>query len=220
MDIKLFSIIVKRLGDEDLESFEFKHDNLIYGFKITGDNQWIDDGSGKYQHKEEQGQLVEMDKNYKEIQSLKFGVSRFTTRSGSYFTGYNYESDNYEAFEIKEVLMPEIIIPAYIGTQWDALNLDLAKVVDEEADNQKHIENERLKLEESIKLEKDRLTKLYPMNNSKIIKMVNKNLKKRGPFSLDDMRKEYLEIVIKGNLESKEWIEYHEGLQKEADVMK
>ena len=51
------------------------------------------------------------------------------------------------------------------------------------------------------------------MNRPEIIKMVNKNLKKKGitKFSLQDMRKEYYDIVIKKKLENQDWIDYHKG---------
>jgi len=73
----------------------------------------------------------------------------------------------------------------------------------------------RIRLEEEAKAEKERLTKLYPMNNSTIIQKVNKNFKKRGmeKFSIIDMRKEYFDIAVKEKLESQDWIDYHRKLQ-------
>jgi len=59
MDKKLFSKIVKKLGDSDLEDFECTYSGKIYGFKDVGDDSWDDEG--KYQYKIEQGQLIEMD---------------------------------------------------------------------------------------------------------------------------------------------------------------
>ena len=53
------------------------------------------------------------------------------------------------------------------------------------------------------------------MNNRDIIQKVYKNFKKRKveKFSIIDMRKEYFDIVVKENLESQEWIDYHRSLQ-------
>jgi len=113
MDIKLFSLIVKKLGDTDLDDFEYKHDNVIYGFKDVGYDEWEDDGRGKYQYKEEQGQLMSMDEKYNEIELFNFGVSRSTSRTGSYYTDYYYDSESYIPFEIKETLIPEQIILAH-----------------------------------------------------------------------------------------------------------
>lgn len=118
MDIKLFLKIVEELGDTDLEDFEYIYEDKIYGFKGIGDDEWVDDGSGKYQYKDEKGQLIEMDNEYKEIQSFNFGVSRSVSRTGSYYSEYYYDYEKYEVFEIKEVLIPEQIIPAHVENKW------------------------------------------------------------------------------------------------------
>ena len=91
-------------------------------------------------------------------------------------------------------------------SKWDKLNIDLDKVVDEDEEERKRIE-----------AEKERLIKLYPMNKTEIIKMVNKNLKKKRitKFSLQDMRKEYFDIVVKKKLENQDWIDYHKGESNE-----
>ena len=209
MDINLFSKIVKKLGKQDLENFQYIDDYIIYGFKEIGDDSWKDEG--KYQYKTEQGQLIEMDDKYNEIQELNFGVSRSVQRNGSYFTDYHYEYEPYEFFELKEVLIPEIIIPAHLETKWDKLSIDLSKVVDEVEEERIRLELEKKRLKEEEKAEKERLTKLYPMNNADIIKMVNKSLKKKKieKFTLLEMRKEYFDIVIKKKLENQDWIDYH-----------
>jgi len=213
MDIKLFSKIVKKLGESDLDDFVYEYDGKTYMFKEVGDDSW--DDQGKYQYKNEEGQLIEIDEKYKEIQSFNFGVSRGVSRSGSYFTDYYYDKDPYEFFEIKEVLIPEVIIPAHTENKWNKLDVDLSKVIDAEEEEKKRVEAERIKLEEESKSEKERLTKLYPMNNATIIQKVNKNFKKRKveKFTIQDMRKEYFDIVVAGNLESQEWIDYHRSIQ-------
>jgi len=209
MNINLFAKIVKKLEKEDLENFTYTYNNKIYGFKDISNDNWDDEG--KYQYKTEQGQLIEMNENYQEIQEFNFGISRSIQRNGSYFTDYNYDYEPYEIFEIKEVLIPEVVIPAHIESKWDKLNIDLDKVVDEQEEKRKRIEEERVRLEEEVKAEKERLIKLYPMNRPEIIKMVNKNLKKKGitKFSLQNMRKEYFDIVVKKKLENQEWIDYY-----------
>ena len=213
MDIKLFSKIVKKLGESDLDDFVYEYDGKTYMFKEVGDDSW--DDQGKYQYKNEEGQLIEIDEKYKEIQSFNFGVSRGVSRSGSYFTDYYYDKDPYEFFEIKEVLIPEVIIPAHTENKWNKLDVDLSKVIDAEEEEKKRVEAERIKLEEESKSEKERLTKLYPMNNATIIQKVNKNFKKRKveKFTIQDMRKEYFDIVVAENLESHEWIDYHRSIQ-------
>jgi hypothetical protein len=211
LDINLFSKIVKKLGETDIEDFEYTIDGKIYGFKDVGDDVW--DDQGKYQYKYEQGQLIEMNKKYKEIQSFNFGVSRTIQRSGSYFSDYYYEKEPYEYFKIKEVLIPEKIIPAHIENKWNKIKIDLNKVIDEEEEERKRLEAEKIRLEEEVKAEKERLTKLYPMNKPEIIKMVNKNLKKKEiKITIQNMRKEYFDIVVKKKLESQEWIDYHKSI--------
>jgi len=209
MDINLFSKIVKKLDKQDLEDFQYINDYIIYGFKEIGDDNWEDEG--KYQYRIEQGKLIEMDENYKEIQSFNYGVSRSVQRNGSYFTDYNYEYEPYEFFELKEVLIPEVIIPAHMETKWDKLSIDLNEVVDEIEEERIRLELEKERLEEEKIAEKERLTKLYPMNRHDIIKMVNKSLKKKKieKFTLQEMRKEYFDIVVKKKLENQDWIDYH-----------
>ena len=155
-----------------------------------------------------------MNENYQEIQEFNFGISRSVQRNGSYFTDYNYDYEPYEMFEIKEVLIPEVIIPAHMESKWDRLSIDLDNVIDEEEEERKRLEEDKIRLEEEEKAEKERLIKLYPMNRTEIIKIVNKNLKKKKgiiKFSLQDMRKEYYDIVVKKKLESQDWIDYHKG---------
>jgi len=212
MDINLFAKIVKKLGKDDLENFAYTYNNKIYGFKNVGDDNWDDEG--KYQYKIEHGQLIEMNGDYQEIQSFNFCISRSVQRNGSYFTDYNYDYEPYEMFEIKEVLIPEVIIPAHTESKWNRLSINLNNIVDEKEEARKRIEAEKIRLEKEAKAEKERLTKLYPMNKTEIIKMVNKNLKKKGitKFGLQEMRKEYFNIVVKKKLENQDWIDYHKGL--------
>jgi hypothetical protein len=209
MDINLFARIVKKLDDYHLEDFEYINaDGKIYGFKEIGDDSW--DDQGKYQYKTEQGQLIEMDDKYKEVQSFNFGVSRSVQRCGSYFSDYNFDYDPYEVFEIKEVLIPEKIIPAHIENEWNRLQINFDDIVDEEEEEKLRLEQERIRLEEEAKVEEERLRKLYTMNKQEIIKKVNKNLKKNGvAITLNNMRKEYFDIVVKRKLESQDWIDYY-----------
>jgi hypothetical protein len=212
MDIKLFLKIVKKLDNHDLDDFAYTINNKTYGFKRVGDDSW--DDQGKYQYQYQQGQLIEIDENYQEIQSFNFGVSRTVQRSGSYFSDYYYSNYPYEFFEIKKITIPEQIIPAHTENKWDKLKIDLSSIVDEEEEKErKRIEAEKLRLEEEAKLEKEQLAKLYPMNKHEIIQKVNKNLKKKGiTFTINNMRKEYFDIVVAEGLENQEWIDYHKSL--------
>jgi len=196
MDINLFAKIVKKLSKLDLDDFSYTYNNKIYGFKDVGDDNWDDEG--KYQYKTEQGQLIEMDTNYQEIQEFNFGVSRSVQRNGSYFTDYNYDYEPYEMFEIKEILVPEVVIPAHMESKWNRLKIDLNSIVDEEEEERIRIEAERVRLEEA-KAEKERLTKLYPMNKPEIIKMVNKSLKKKKFDKFRSWNRKYIMIFKRRN---------------------
>jgi len=209
MDINLFAKIVKNLGENNLDDFSYEYNGKIYTFKEIGDNSW--DDQGKYQYKCEQGQLIEVNKKYKEIQLFNFGVSRSISRCGSYFSDYYYEKGPYEVFEIKEVLVPEVIIPAHIESEWVELQINFDDIIDDKEEERKKLEQEKIRVEEEIEAEEDRLRKLYPMNKKDIIKKVNKNFKKKKieKFTLNDMRKEYFDIVIKEKLENQDWIDYH-----------
>jgi len=116
MDINLFREIVSELGDQDLDDFSYTYENKIYGFNSVGDDNWTDEG--KYQFREEKGQLVEFDDGYNVINSFNFGVSRSVSRTGSYYSDYYYENYPYEFYEIKEELVPEAIIPAHTEEKW------------------------------------------------------------------------------------------------------
>lgn len=208
MDINLFAKIAKKLGETDLDDFSYECNGKIYGFRGVGDDSWDDEG--KYQYKIEQGQLIEMDDKYREIQVFNFGVSRSIQRSGSYFSEYYYVKDPYEVFEIKEILIPEKIIPAHTENKWNRLQINFDDVIDEEEEERLRLETEKIKLEEEAKAGKERLAQLYTMKNQEIIKKVNKNLKKNGvAITLNNMRKEYFDIVVKEKLESQDWIDYY-----------
>ncbi len=201
----------------DLDDIEKCKEYKWCGFEIIGSDKWEDDG--KYSHSDEKGVLVEFtnDKQYKKIQSFNFGVCRCVSRCGSYFTDYSYTYYDYDFFEIKEVMIPEVIIPAHIEMKWNAVSIDLESIIDEQAVAEE-IERKRLEIEQQeqeqkeaeIKAEAQRLRKLYPMNNSEIIKKVAKSLKKKGDtVTIISMRKEYFDIVVKGKLESQDWIDYY-----------
>jgi hypothetical protein len=54
----------------------------------------------------------------------------------------------------------------------------------------------------------------YLMNNVSIVQMIKKNFRTKGikKYTTDDMRKEYFNIVVKGKLESQEWIDYYKSV--------
>lgn len=211
MDKNLFLKIVASMREADLEDFSYEYEGKNYGFCETGDdNNWEDEG--KYQYKTESGMLIEMDKNYKELQRFNYGVSRSVQRSGSYFSDYYYDYDKYEAFEIVEDLIPEVIIPAHTEKKWNQLKIT-KKILDEiKLEEERKLELEKLEKQrvEEEKLKEEELKKKYSMNDYTIIQKVNKKLKKNGGgFTMKDMQKEYFNIVESEGLKDEEWLDYH-----------
>lgn len=101
MDKSLFFRIVLNLGHSDLDDFIYENGDRKYIFKNVGDDNWQDEG--KYQYRQEDGRLIEVDDNYNEIKQFNFGVSRTVQRTGSYYSDYYYEPEPYEAYEIKGI---------------------------------------------------------------------------------------------------------------------
>ena len=69
-------------------------------------------------------------------------------------------------------------------------------------------------MEEENTTEQPNPSNPYKMNDYKIVQMVKKNFRIQGKkkWSVDDMRKEYFNIVVTKKLESQEWIDYYREL--------
>jgi hypothetical protein len=118
MTKELFLKIVDKLNKDCLDVDDFSYiddDGKIYTFEEDFE-AWTADG--KYQTRLEKGILVECDNKFKTIQKFNYGVQRCNCRTGSYYTEWNYEPDAYDAFEIKEITVPEVIIPAHTEEEW------------------------------------------------------------------------------------------------------
>jgi uncharacterized protein YueI len=164
--------------------------------------------------------MAEVKENgYTVIERFNYGIERNVQRSGSYSNGYHFEYESYEFFEIIEELIPERIIPAHIEPRDKYINIDLDSVIDEEEEKRIAEKLEKERLEKEAANEKERLKNLYKMDRREIIEKATKSLqKKKEPITINNLRKEYFDIVVKGKLESQEWIDYYSNeFNKESD---
>jgi len=211
MNERQFLKMVVEMGKTSLDDFLYKLNEKNYAFTELDDDGWDDEG--KYQYKNEKGQLIESDDEYTEIQRFNFGVSRSVQRSGSYFSEYDYTYGKWIPFEMKEVLIPEVIIPEHIEIK----EIDLVITADilNEIANEKEMKEEakalQLKIEEEEKIYQEEIRKKYSMNDYSIIQKVNKNFKKqkKEKFTIREMQKEYFRIVESEGLKGEDWLEYH-----------
>ena len=103
----------KIVGEFDNESFledigeEVNSSN--YGVKVIDEGDWIDEG--KYQYRMDIGVLCEFDDKWNVVKMFDIAVTSEITRSGSYFSEYNYEYDNLVVNKIIKKVIPKQIIP-------------------------------------------------------------------------------------------------------------
>ena len=80
-----------------------------YGVKVIDEGDWIDEG--KYQYRTDIGVLCEFDDKWNVVKMFDIAVVSEITRSGSYFSEYNYEYDNLVVNKIIKKVIPKQIIP-------------------------------------------------------------------------------------------------------------
>ena len=102
----------KIVGEFDNENFledigeEINGTN--YGVKVIDEGDWIDEG--KYQYRTDIGVLCEFDDKWNVVKMFDIAVVSEITRSGSYFSEYNYEYDNLVVNKIIKKVIPRQII--------------------------------------------------------------------------------------------------------------
>lgn len=103
----------KIVGEFDNESFlediGEEVNGANYGVKVVDEGGWIDEG--KYQYKTDIGVLCEFDEKWNVIKMFDIAVTSEITRSGSYFTDYNYDYDDLGVNKIIKKVIPQQIIP-------------------------------------------------------------------------------------------------------------
>lgn len=103
----------KIVGEFDNESFlediGEEVNGVNYGVKVIDEGDWIDEG--KYQYRTDIGVLCEFDDKWNVVKMFDIAVTSEITRSGSYFSEYNYEYDKLVVNKIIEKVIPKQIIP-------------------------------------------------------------------------------------------------------------
>ena len=80
-----------------------------YGVMVLDEGDWIDEG--KYQYRTDIGVLCEFDENWNVVKMFDIAVTSEITRSGSYFSEYNYEYEDLKVNKIIKKVIPQQIIP-------------------------------------------------------------------------------------------------------------
>lgn len=80
-----------------------------YGVMVLDEGDWIDEG--KYQYRTDIGVLCEFDDKWNVVKMFDIAAVSKITRSGSYFSEYNYEYDNLVVNKIIKKVIPKQIIP-------------------------------------------------------------------------------------------------------------
>lgn len=80
-----------------------------YGVMVLDEGDWIDEG--KYQYRTDIGVLCEFDDKWNVVKMFDIAVISEITRSGSYFTDYNYDYEDLEVNKIIKKVIPQQIIP-------------------------------------------------------------------------------------------------------------
>lgn len=103
----------KIVGEFDNESFlediGDEINGVNYGVKVLEEGDWIDEG--KYQYRTDIGVLCEFDDKWNIVKMFDIAITSEITRSGSYFSEYNYEYDGFVVNKIIKKVIPKQIIP-------------------------------------------------------------------------------------------------------------
>lgn len=111
MNLEEAKEIVKQFDEVTLlEGVGCEFNGERYGTEDLLESDW-DDG-GKYQYKEEYGLLCKVDGEGVVIDKYDICIVNDITRSGSYFSEYNYENE-FRAEQIVKKVIPEIVIPEH-----------------------------------------------------------------------------------------------------------
>lgn len=95
--------------DCSLEDIGEEVNGVNYRVDVLDEGDWVD--GGKYQYRTDIGVLCECDDKWNIVKMFDIAVTSEITRSGSYFSEYNYEYDNLMANKIIKKVIPQQIIP-------------------------------------------------------------------------------------------------------------
>lgn len=111
MDLEEAKEIVKQFDEVTwLEDVGCEFNGERYGTEALLESDW-DDG-GKYQYKEEYGLLCKVDGEGVVIDKYDICIVNDITRSGSYFSEYDYKNE-FRVEQIIEKVIPEVVIPEH-----------------------------------------------------------------------------------------------------------
>lgn len=102
-------IIAEFNKENFLEDIGEEVNGVNYGVKVLDEGDWIDEG--KYQYRTDIGVLCEFDEKWNVVKMFDIAATSEITRSGSYFSEYNYEYDNLAVNKIIKKVIPKQIIP-------------------------------------------------------------------------------------------------------------
>lgn len=109
MDLEEAKEIVNHFDNEDwYEELGATVDGIEYGLDIIDDENW--DDQGKYQCKDVTGVLYKISEDGN-VTKYNIAVTQYITRSGSYFSEYDYEYDPLEVRQLVRKVIPQQIIP-------------------------------------------------------------------------------------------------------------
>lgn len=109
MDLEEAKKIVSHFDNEDwYEELGATVDGVEYGLDIIDDENW--DDQGKYQCKDVTGILFKISED-DSVTKYDIAVTQYITRSGSYFSEYNYEYEPLDVRQLVQKVIPQQIIP-------------------------------------------------------------------------------------------------------------
>lgn len=109
MDLKEAKKIVSHFDNEGwYEELGATVDGAEYRLDIVEEGDW--DDQGKYQFKDVTGILYKIVED-SSIIKYDIAVTQYITRSGSYFSDYEYEYDPLEVRQLVQKVIPQQIIP-------------------------------------------------------------------------------------------------------------
>lgn len=92
-----------------LEEIGEEVNGVNYGITAISAGNW--DDQGKYQYRTDIGVLCEYDKGWNVVKMYDIAVTSQITRSGSYFTDYNYDYEDLKVNKIIKKFIPKQVIP-------------------------------------------------------------------------------------------------------------
>lgn len=95
--------------DCSLEDIGEEVNGVNYRVEVFNEGDWVD--KGKYQYRTDIGVLCECDEKWNVVKMFDIAVTSKITRSGSYFSEYNYEHENLKVNKIIKKVIPKQIIP-------------------------------------------------------------------------------------------------------------